>query len=192
MHARDYVYLLGLYLGDGHIAAHPRGVWRLRIFQDARYVDLIETGAQAMSTVSGTRVGRVKKVGCIEISSYWKHWVHVFPQHGPGMKYKRTIRLERWQEEAVAAYPKEFLAGLIQSDGCRSLNTIKHKGPTGVVRVYSYARYQFSNASDDIRLLFTNTCDVLGVTWTRMTERNVAISRRTDVEFLDTFIGPKS
>src|SRR5882672_2588322 len=28
-----YAYLLGLYLGDGHISSHPRGVYKLRIFQ---------------------------------------------------------------------------------------------------------------------------------------------------------------
>jgi hypothetical protein len=190
--ADHYAYLLGLYLGDGYLVSHPRAVWRLRIFQDARYVDLITACDQVVSAVSRTRVQHVKKVGCVEISSYWKHWIHVFPQHGPGMKYKRIIRLEPWQDEVVGAHPKEFLAGLIHSDGCRSFNTVKHKGPTGVVRVYSYPRYQFSNASNDIRRLFTNTCDVLGLTWTRLTERNVAISRRPDVEFLDTFIGPKS
>jgi len=108
------------------------------------------------------------------------------------MKYTRRIILERWQEETVSAYPKEFLAGLVHSDGCRSLNTIKHKSPAGVERVYSYPRYFFTNASDDIRRLFTSTCELLGVTWTRLTERNIAISRRPDVEFLDTFIGPKS
>src|SRR2546423_11578769 len=30
-----YAYLLGLYLGDGYIADHGRGVYRLRIFQDS-------------------------------------------------------------------------------------------------------------------------------------------------------------
>jgi hypothetical protein len=40
--------------------------------------------------------------------------------------------------------------------------------------------------------VFTDTCDQLGVHWTRMNARNVAISRQRDVAFLDTFIGPKS
>jgi hypothetical protein len=108
------------------------------------------------------------------------------------MKYTRRIVLERWQEQAVDEWPKELLAGLIHSDGCRSMNTIKRRSPAGVLRVYSYPRYYFTNASDDIRRLFTNTCGTLGITWTRLTERNFAISRRADVEFLDTFIGPKS
>jgi len=37
----SYAYLLGLYLGDGCIATHPRGVYKLRIFQDNKYTSLI-------------------------------------------------------------------------------------------------------------------------------------------------------
>jgi hypothetical protein len=35
--AYPYAYLIGLYLGDGYIAAHPRDVYRLRIFLDRAY-----------------------------------------------------------------------------------------------------------------------------------------------------------
>ena len=55
-----------------------------------------------------------------------------------------------------------------------------------------YPRYSFSNASDDIRRIFTDTCELLGLRWTRMNARNVAVSRRADVQFLDRFIGPKA
>lgn len=34
--SKEYSYLLGMYLGDGYIAAHPRNVYCLRIFTDAR------------------------------------------------------------------------------------------------------------------------------------------------------------
>jgi hypothetical protein len=92
---------------------------------------------------------------------------------------------------STSAYPHEFVRGLIQSDGCRSINSIKcWVGDSR--REYAYPRYFFTNASDDIRQLFTNTCDVLGVHWTQMNARNIAVSRRRDVAFLDTFIGPKS
>jgi hypothetical protein len=91
----------------------------------------------------------------------------------------------------VAASPTHFLAGLIHSDGCRSLNPITHRQTDGTVRHYLYPRYEFTNASDEIRGLFTDTCEVLGVRWTRTGRRVVAVSRRRDVEYLDTFIGPK-
>src|SRR6186997_3051733 len=38
----DYVYLLGLYLGDGTISAHPRDVYRLRISLDRKYPAIVE------------------------------------------------------------------------------------------------------------------------------------------------------
>jgi hypothetical protein len=37
----------------------------------------------------------------------------VFPQHGPGRKHERPIRLEPWQELIVAAHPKAMVRGLI-------------------------------------------------------------------------------
>jgi hypothetical protein len=44
----SYVYLLGLYLGDGCLSAHPRGVFKLRILLDARYPDLVRECEDAM------------------------------------------------------------------------------------------------------------------------------------------------
>jgi hypothetical protein len=187
----DYVYLLGLYLGDGWLSAHPRGVWRLRIVQDARYVELIERCGRTIAAVSGNRVQQVAKVGCVEIGAFWKHWVHVFPQHARGVKHERAIRLEPWQQELVSTFPKALLAGLIHSDGCRAMNTVKATTKVAGPQRYTYPRYQFSNTSEDIRRIFTDTCELLGVRWTRANLRNIAVSRRADVVFLDTFIGPK-
>jgi hypothetical protein len=48
-----YAYLLGLYLGDGCLSAHPRGVYRLRIALDLRYPGIITSAAEAMSEVRG-------------------------------------------------------------------------------------------------------------------------------------------
>src|SRR5437762_9794789 len=50
--ASDYVYLLGLYLGDGHLSCNYKHVWRLRIFQDARYAGLIDECRLAIGAVS--------------------------------------------------------------------------------------------------------------------------------------------
>lgn len=75
----------------------------------------------------------------------------------------------------------------MQSDGSRHQNVI-HRGS----RSYADTRYQFTNASTDILRIFTDTCDLLGVHGTRNDERNVSVSRRADVAFLDAFIGPKS
>ncbi|MGH2774884.1 MAG: hypothetical protein ACRDJT_05570, partial [Actinomycetota bacterium] len=55
----------------------------------------------------------------------------------------------------------------------------------------SYPRYQFLNHSDDIRHIFCDTCDQLGIHWTHPYWKTISIARREDVEFMDEFIGPK-
>ncbi len=134
----------------------------------------------------------MRRTGSVEVSAYWKHWIHLFPQHGAGVKHDRPIRLEGWQRELVTRYPKDFLAGLIHSDGCRSINTVKRTPARASLVRYAYPRYYFSNTSADIRRIFTDACDLLAIRWTRANARNIAISRHADVEFLDTFVSAKS
>jgi hypothetical protein len=182
-----YAYLFGLYLGDGTISKQPKNVWRLRISQDQRYTRLIEECKVAMHAVLPNNVLVQQREGCVEIGSSSKHWPCLFPQAGPGRKHERLIALASWQLALVEAHNALFLKGLIESDGCRDSNRVKVAGT-----YREYPRYTFSNASSDIRGIFTDTCDRLGVHWTRMSERIIAIARRADVAFLDTFIGPKS
>ena len=117
----EYSYLLGMYLGDGYIARCHRGVWRLQITSDGRYPGIIEECAQAMESVMpGQQAGRYqRKSRCVDVAMYSKHWPCFFPQHGPGRKHERTIRLEPWQERHVDAAHENFVRGLIHSDGCR-------------------------------------------------------------------------
>jgi hypothetical protein len=181
-----YAYLLGLYLGDGCISACPRDVFKLRIVLDARYPGIIAECERAISSVLIDRVlraARVKKIGCVEVSSYWKHWPCLFPQHGPGAKHRRPIALAPWQEKIVATHPAWLLRGLIQSDGCRDANFVKGR---------SYPRYAFTNSSQDIRRIFSGTCDAYGIHWTKPSWRTISISRRADVARLDEVIGPKA
>jgi hypothetical protein len=56
-----YTYLLGLYLGDGCIATHPRGVFRLRIVCADAYPELIQRCEHAMAEVLPNKVNRVRK-----------------------------------------------------------------------------------------------------------------------------------
>jgi len=181
-----YVYLLGLYLGDGCISKQPKDVWRLRIFQTAKYTRHIEECAVAMQAVLPNVVGFQRRGGCVEIGSSSKHWPCLFPQAGPGPKHDRPIVLAPWQQWRAERWPHLLLRGLVQSDGCRDNNWATSKG-----RRYEYPRYTFCNASDDIRRIFTGACDVLGVHWTQPSARVISIARRADVAYLDTFIGPK-
>ena len=180
--AATYAYLLGLYLGDGHIVRTPR-TYNLRIVLDLKYPLIIQECAAAIRSVRGGIVGWQSKVGCMEISGYWNHWPCVFPQHGPGSKHDRDVSLKRWQKDLAALHPQKLLRGLIHSDGSRDLNVVKGK---------SYPRYQFSNYSKDIQEIFCWACELVGVHWTQPYWKTVAVSRRSDVLKLDGFIGPKS
>jgi hypothetical protein len=183
----SYAYLFGLYLGDGYLAAHPRGVYALRIVLDDRYPMILRECELAMSEVCGKRPSRVKKVGCHEVKAYWKRWPDLFPQHGRGRKHEREIRLAEWQLQILEIAPGRFLRGLIQSDGCRFVNTIRHGETT-----YRYPRYNFTNASADIRRLFTDACDRLAIQWRPMNHCNISVAKRASVAKLDEFVGPKA
>lgn len=177
-----YSYLLGMYLGDGCISKMNR-VHRLRVALDKKYPLIIDRCQEAIETLlPDNQVGRVNAPGCINVSCYYKYWPQVFPQDGDGVKHDRRIILEDWQQYIVDQYPLEFLTGLYHSDGSRSQNIVNGK---------NYPRYTFSNASDDIRKLFTYTAEKLGLSWTTANARNVAISRRDDVAWLDEHVGAK-
>lgn len=122
---RSYVYLLGLYLGDGSISTHPRSVYKLRITLDTKYPGIIVCAAVAMRAVREGHVWvqRRKRQNCVDVSSYWKSWPCFFPQHGPGKKQDRDIELTDWQRVLVDRWPEHLLRGLIHSDGHRFINT---------------------------------------------------------------------
>ena len=58
-------------------------------------------------------------------------------------------------------------------------------------KVYSYPRYFFTNTSADIRALFCDACDRLGIQWRRTNATNISVARRESVARMDEFIGPK-
>ena len=182
--AAPYCYLLGLYLGDGCISRHPRP-WRLRITLDRKYPDIIERCRGAIDTLMPGHRASVEKQPneCVVVSLYSKHWPCLLPQHGPGKKHLRPIRLEPWQELLVKQATEEFIRGLIDSDGCRVVANDR-----GVRSV----RYHFSNRSDDIRGIFCAALDDLGIPWTRPSQYIIAVYRKAAVARLDEFVGPKS
>ncbi len=180
----EYSYLFGMYLGDGYLARHRREVWRLRISMDAVYPRIIDECCRAMEAVMpGQRVYRLARTSrCIEVSMYSKHWPCLFPQHGPGRKHERPIRLESWQASLVCRETERFVRGLMHSDGCRVITNDR-----GVRSV----RYHFSNRSEDIKRLLCASLDRLGIPWTRPSDRQIAVYRKDAVARLDRFIGQK-
>lgn len=187
-----YAYLLGVYLGDGCLSPHPRGVYRLRVACDLKYPNIINEIASHIVIIRGVeRVGFTAQEGCVVVSGYWKHWPCLFPQHAPGRKHHRRIELASWQQQIVTDHPKALVRGLIHSDGSRHINPVTRRSPSGTT-VYRYTRYMFTNASTDILGIFTDALGLLGVHWTQTTPRDIAVSRRADVSLLDTFVGPKT
>jgi hypothetical protein len=190
-----YAYLLGLYLGDGCISPHPRGGYYLRIACADAWPGLIERCREAMGKVRpGVGVYVAQKPGCVAVTSYSRSWPALFPQHGPGKKHDRLIALEPWQQAIVDAHPWEFIRGLIHSDGCRITNWTTRM-VAGERKRYEYPRYFFTNVSDDIRRLYTDTLDKLGVEWTHCTRNgnpfNISVARRASVALMDAHVGPK-
>lgn len=188
--ARDYAYLLGLYLGDGWIGEHRRTVYRFNVYLDSRYPGIVSACADAMEAVRpGQRADRYPKptANMIIVRMYSRHWPCLFPQHGPGPKHERPIRLVDWQQEVVDRESEALLRGLIHSDGCRVTNRVATEEQT-----YVYSRYQFSNRSQDIHAIFRNACDRIGVDWRASGKYTTNVSRRASVAKLDRFIGPKT
>jgi hypothetical protein len=159
------VYLLGLYLGDGCISEHRRKVFRLRVFVELSYPVIIDDCEAAMRVlVPANKIHRMERTSNyierahpshVEVSAFSKSWPCLFPQHGPARKHTRSIVLTAWQRQLIAHWRGQLLRGLIHSDGCRFLNTGRGN--------WCWPRYAFSNHSDDIRGIFCDACDQLGV-----------------------------
>jgi hypothetical protein len=64
----------------------------------------------------------------------------------------------------------------------------KIRSPAG--KWYAYPRYQFSNRSDEIRRIFTDACDRIGVEWRQMNRWNVSVARRASVAGSTRSSGP--
>jgi hypothetical protein len=190
----SYSYLLGLYLGDGWVG--PSGARAQLVFRlDADYPGIIGACAAAATDVlpdTRVRVYNVRGQRCVGVTSYDRRWLELFPQAGPGPKHERRIVLADWQRAIVDEFSRPFLRGLIHSDGCRCVNRFKTKLPSGRIAEYEYPRYFFSNLSADIRALFCEYCERLGVRWTQSNHRNISVSHRRSVAILDEFIGPKA
>jgi transcriptional regulator with XRE-family HTH domain len=185
---RAYSYLLGMYLGDGHIARFPRTL-RLQIYLDTRYPGIIGECVRAIRRVmplNRVAVHRRRPHNVVHVSCYSQRWASVLPQHGAGLKHARSIELTGWQREITHTFPERLIRGLIHSDGCRVLNRVRHGE-----KVYIYPRYMFSNRSRQIHGIFTEHLDLLGIEWRWSNGHTISVARRDSVAKLDGFVGPK-
>lgn len=186
-----YAYLLGLYLGDGHLTVSKNGVWALSISCCDGWPGLMAQARLAMSAVMPTsKVFAVARTGCTEIKSTSKHWLCLFPQHEPGRKHEREIKLEPWQEEIVAEYPGDFARGLstLTAAGRSTGSGGRSRTATGGT---STRAISFVNHSADIHRLCGQALDRLEVLWRFSKPTTISVARRKSVARLDQFVGPK-
>jgi hypothetical protein len=149
-----------------------------------------ECEAAMLAVMPRNKVWRQKRIGCHNVMSSSVHWKCLFPQHGPGRKHERAIVLEAWQQEIVDEFSREFIRGLIHSDGCRVLNSAVKTRNGKTTRCF-YSRYHFTNESPHIRDLYTGTLDKLGIEWRYNNPNCISVARRASVKALDSFVGPK-
>jgi hypothetical protein len=190
----QYAYLLGLYLGDGCVSRNgdpAKGIWVLRIACADAWPGLLAECKLAVKAIRpDNKVGTVHSDGCSYVTSYSRHWPCLIPQHGPGEKHNRPIRLEPWQRLITEQHPDRFARGLFHSDGCRFTNRVRRPLADGD-RWYEYPRYMFTNESADILGLCGEALDQLGISW-RFSRRNtISVARREAVARLDDYVGPK-
>ncbi len=108
-----------------------------------------------------------------------------------GRRHERPIVLRPWQRLLLDQAPDAVLRGLIHSDGCRTVNRLKTTLPSGRVAEYACPRYFFTNHSADIRGIFCEYCEMLGIRWTQSNRRNISVAHRASVERLDALVGAK-
>lgn len=124
------------------------------------------------------------------MNAFSKHWVCLFPQHGPGKKHLRRIVLQEWQQRVVEEHAAGFVRGLLHSDGCRIAIRVRRPLKDGD-RWYEYPRYLFVNQSRDILRLCGEALDRLGIAWRYSKPNTVSVARREAVAALDRFVGAK-
>lgn len=192
LNERAYSYLLGLYLGDGHIV-HTAKSYLLAIACADSWPGLLAEARHAVKDVmpsSSVLLRSRPGIACTYVQSVSRHWPCLFPQHGPGKKHERKIELEVWQQRIVGKFTAAFVRGLFHSDGCRTINRVRRCCNDGD-RWYEYPRYFFTNYSTDILRLCADSLDVLGVDWRLSKPTDITVSRRHAVARLDQFVGPK-
>jgi hypothetical protein len=180
-----YAYLLGQYLGDGHLLM-TRKVPLLTVSCDLNYLGVIHDVSTAMVQCGAGTVGFQEQRGCISVRSSWRHWPCLLPQHGPGPKHRRSLDLANWQNTIVERHADRFIRGLFHSDGSRFINRVRHGE-----RIYEYPRYMFVNKSPDIMAMCRTGLDRLGIDWRMARPDNLSVARRDAVAALDRHVGPK-
>ena len=108
--ALAYCYVLGLYLGDGHIVLRNTKPSFMRFFLDAKYPSVVDEAARALETVFAPAAVHHYDWGAenrIILQVSHQALLIAFPQYGPGKKHDRKIELVDWQRELTEVHPED-------------------------------------------------------------------------------------
>lgn len=154
---KQYNYLLGLYLGDGHIIFNKlehKPCYKLTIYNNSDQNKVIhETNIAIRTIFSDNKINNYKqlKANVVECQTNNKYLPIVFPQHGKHHKHERDVRLLGWQVENIEY--EYLLKGLFHSDG-------------SFYNTRGYYMYNFTNCSVDIQNIFKYCLENLGIRYT--------------------------
>ena len=189
---RAYAYLLGLYLGDGHITGGRRGSYALSITCCDGWPGLIDAARSAMAVPMPTSsVFRVQRAGCtkVKILSH-EHWPCLFPQHGPGRKHERRIELAPWQEQIIGSVSRPFCPGTVPFR--RLPGDEPGRRPLAGGDRWSNTRGTSSPTNQRTSSDYVGTLSISSGSAGECSRRNaLSVARREAVARLDEFVGPK-
>ena len=182
-----YSYILGIYLGDGCISKAKKS-YKIRIALDEKYYNIIEECEKNFKELfpsSSVGIYKVKNKNMYFVNVYSCNLLELFPQHGDGLKYKRDIKLEKFQYDIIDDV--QLIKGLIHSDGC--LYKANNKG-------YISFFYNFTNMSKNIIDILCGSLDNININYKINKHKNdvylVNIYKQKDFIKLYSLIGTKN
>jgi len=103
-----------MYLGDGYVVHHRRGVYRLTITLDAKYPGIVSECRKAIEAVMPMgKVGIQFRFGgtCAWVVNSSKQWPCLLPQHGAGRNTSASFGLRIGSKDSSTATPGTSYAG---------------------------------------------------------------------------------
>lgn len=183
--AEDYSYILGLYLGDGCIYSMPR-TKIITFTLDKKYPKLNEYTVEVLGRFFNKKPlicdrSKQNRGNAIDIKICSSKLDLIFPQHGRGVKHRRSITLSDWQINLINH--GSLVKGLIMSDGCYYFDSHNKKH-----------MYSFSNKSEDIVRILSRSLTELNIAFDISKSKNsytLRVCRTSDVSKLFDLIGNK-
>lgn len=183
--SKSYAYLLGMYLGDGHITQgkgkkHAILVITQNLDDDIAINDIKRHMANIFSYVT-PYVHKKKNANACDIRiGCNQNVLPLFPQHGRGAKHKRKIELTNWQKDHIRKEPWAFIKGLLHSDGSKFYNKCNKTWT-----------WEFKNKSQDIIDIFKWACDLVDLYYTYGKKGSVCFYKKEYVSILNEKVGEK-